>query len=143
MGKVRVKIRVTNFTDTEQARLGHIPAEAVRSLNAEALVDTGASIMALPENLVEALGLNTIRETPVNYANGTQQRKRIVMVQLEFTDFNRGAVVECVVEARGTTPLVGQIPLEYMDLHVDCKNGTLHPRPGFPDMPAVDLLKSA
>ncbi|NQE53630.1 hypothetical protein C5S29_08550 [ANME-1 cluster archaeon GoMg3.2] len=52
----------------------------------------------------------------------------------------REAEVECVVEARGTQILLGQIPLEAMDLIVDPKTGKLMPHPESPDMPLIDIL---
>ena len=52
----------------------------------------------------------------------------------------REAEVECVVEARGTRILLGQIPLEAMDFIVDPKSGELMPRLESPDMPLIDVL---
>ena len=48
--------------------------------------------------------------------------------------------MECVVEARETQILLGQIPLEAMDFIVDPKSGELMPRPESPDMPLIDIL---
>ncbi len=53
----------------------------------------------------------------------------------------REAEVECVVEAPGTQILLGQMPLEAMDLIVDPKTGKLMPRLESPDMPLIDILR--
>jgi hypothetical protein len=40
----------------------------------------------------------------------------------------------------GSTPLVGQIPLEELDLIVDSKRQSLRPNPEHPDGPVLDAL---
>ncbi|MDI6641450.1 MAG: hypothetical protein QME68_03955 [Elusimicrobiota bacterium] len=39
-----------------------------------------------------------------------------------------------------TTPLLGQIVLEDLDIWIDSKNGKLMPNPESPDMPMLDEL---
>ena len=53
---------------------------------------------------------------------------------------DREALVDCVIEPAGRI-LIGQIPLEEMDLIVDPKTGNLIPRPESPDMPLIDIFK--
>jgi hypothetical protein len=50
---------------------------------------------------------------------------------------------DALVEAAGTTPLIGQIPLEALDLIVDPKNREVRVNPASPDMPLLDLLAVA
>lgn len=40
-----------------------------KSLEVEAVIDTGATMVVLPQNIVNELGLKKIRETKVRYAN--------------------------------------------------------------------------
>ncbi len=56
VGKVVTKLKLTNHADFIQAGSGSIAPDAVRSLEIEALVDTGATMLALPEDVVAALG---------------------------------------------------------------------------------------
>jgi hypothetical protein len=48
----------------------------------------------------------------------------------------------CVTPA-GTTPLVGEIPLEELALIVDPKRQELRPNPEHPDGPIIDALAAA
>jgi len=43
MGKVMQKIKITNSADVVLAQGGHIPQEQVRSIEIDALIDTGAT----------------------------------------------------------------------------------------------------
>ena len=55
----------------------------------------------------------------------------------------RDTVINALVEAAGTTPLIGQIPLEELDLLVDPKSRELRVNPASPDAPLLDLLSAA
>jgi predicted aspartyl protease len=74
------------------------------------------------------------------YADGSKRRRQIARgINIEVR--GREAEVECVVEALGTRILLGQIPLEAMDLIVDPKTRKLMPRPESFDTPLIDILK--
>ena len=140
MGKVMVEAKMKNFIDEELARRGLLKPEEVREVEKEVLVDTGATMLTLPEEVVEELGLSRGRFVTAGYADGTKKRRQIARgINIEI--MGREAEVECVVEARGTQILLGQIPLEAMDLIVDTKTGKLMPRPESPDMPLIDILR--
>jgi predicted aspartyl protease len=62
---------------------------------------------------------------------------------LRIEILGRDMVCEALVEAEGTTPLIGQIPLEALDLVVNPKTGDLMPDPESPDAPLLDLLRVA
>lgn len=53
---------------------------------------------------------------------------------------DRSALVECIANAPGTRPLLGQVELELVDLLVDCTNQRLVSRPESPYLPLVPLL---
>jgi hypothetical protein len=55
----------------------------------------------------------------------------------------RETVTNALVEAAGTTPLLGQIPLEELDLLVDPKSRQLRVNPASPDAPMLDILSAA
>src|SRR5437870_2087399 len=58
MGEIRVKVKLVNAADEENARTGRIPRDQVRSVLAEALVDTGAIRTIIPAHIQEQLGLS-------------------------------------------------------------------------------------
>jgi clan AA aspartic protease len=137
------RIKVTNSVDVGMARVGVIRAEQVRSVEIDALVDTGATMLVLPAEVVAALGLEHEPQLRrVRYANGTVGEIPWVAA-VRVTICGRETSCDALVEAIGTTPLIGQIPLEALDLHVDPKNRTLHVNPASPDAPLLDLLSVA
>ena len=62
---------------------------------------------------------------------------------IRITILGRETVINALVEAAGTTPLIGQIPLEELDLLVDPKSRELRVNPASPDAPLLDLLSAA
>jgi len=138
LGKVMLEAKMENFVDKELARRGLLKPEEVREMEKEALVDTGATMLTLPEKIVEELGLTRGGFVTANYADGTKKRRQIGR-GIIITIMGREALVDCVIEPAGRI-LIGQIPLEEMDLIVDPKTGKLMPRPESPDMPLIDIL---
>jgi len=73
MGRVVARIKLQNSGDLRLARDGLLPPERVRTLELEALVDTGATDLVLPADVVAELGLPEIdrrsRELKVNPAS--------------------------------------------------------------------------
>ena len=73
MGKVLATITVTNALDDGNAHSGLIAAEEVRSVTLnEVLVDTGATLLCLPTDVINQLGLTVLREVHVETAAGLQ-----------------------------------------------------------------------
>ncbi|MBI5489784.1 MAG: retroviral-like aspartic protease family protein [Deltaproteobacteria bacterium] len=142
MGRVMTKIKLTNFVDLENARRGLLPPDQVRSEELEALVDTGATMLVLPADVVQRLGVPEIGRRDVRYANG--QVARVPWVGALLAEIlGRQTICEALVEAKGTTPLLGQIPLEAIDLVVDPKSKEVTVNPASPDAPLLDLLHVA
>jgi clan AA aspartic protease len=142
MGRVMQKITLTNSYDEEDVTRGHRKTADVRSTEIEALVDTGATMMVLPADAVSRLGLLPAGYRKVRYADG-----RVAEVPwvsgIRITILGRDTVINALVEAVGTTPLLGQIPLEELDLLVDPKSRELRVNPASPDAPLLDLLSAA
>jgi clan AA aspartic protease len=141
MGKVMIKMKLTNHVDQGAAARGFIPASEVRSIEIDGLVDTGAVTLALPTDVVEKLGLPVIGKTTVSLADKTPREVPIVALHLEI--LGRPMVLDAFVLPTGATPLIGQIPLERLDLLVDPKSQDLIVNPASPDMPLLDLLSVA
>ena len=133
------KLKLTNDTDLILARTGQLPQGLVRSVEIDALVDAGATMLVLPQDVVEQLGLTIRGLRRVRYADG-----RVAAIPwvagLSIEILGREMGCEALVEAAGTVPLIGQIPLEALDLLVDPKTRDLHVNPASPDLPLLDLL---
>ncbi len=132
MGEVVVSVRLENSIDAQLARRGHIATDDIRIAIIPIIVDTGASSLVLPQDVVELLGLESIDRTSLEYADGRQEERPLAgPVLLEV--LNRARNFDCVVGHPGTEPLLGQVVLKMLDLLVDCKNQRLIPRPESPN----------
>jgi len=142
MGRVMQVIKLVNSVDQANAAAGSLAAAEIRSLEIEALVDTGATMLVLPADVVQRLGVRVEGHRKVRYADG---RVRSVpwVSGVKIVILGRETVVTALVEGPGTTPLIGQIPLEELDLLVDPKSRELRVNPASPDAPLMDLLTAA
>ncbi|MEX1102987.1 MAG: retroviral-like aspartic protease family protein, partial [Dehalococcoidia bacterium] len=129
-----VRVGLENWADRENVRRGLMRAEDVRSTEIDIVVDTGATQLVLPEEVVERLGLTFLGTAPVSYADDRREERPVAgMVTVRVA--GREAPVQCVVGHRGTEPLLGQVVLEITDLLVDCARQRLVPNPESPDKP--------
>jgi len=138
MGEVKVEAELENAVDQELLRLGYIKAEQVRSAKVHMLVDSGAVMLVLPQDLVEVLGLREVGKAIVTYADERKEERPIagvVTVRIE----NRTTSLNCIVGPPNSEPLLGQVVLETLDLLVDCTQQKLVPRPESPFLPSLKL----
>ena len=127
MGKVVEKVKLTSLFE-----LG-------KSVEVDAVIDTGATMLVLPQDVIEELGLRKIGERRVRYANNQIQIKSVyrgVILELK----GRDGIFDVLGEVKGSEPLVGQIVLEALDLIVDPITKTVIPNPKSPDMPMTEIL---
>ena len=138
MGEVKVEIELENAGDQEIARRGYLQEGQLRSAKVPILVDSGAVMLMLPQDLVEALGLNEVGKAIVTYADERKEERPIAGI-ITVKVGNRLTSVNCVVRPPNSEPLLGQIVLEAMDLLVDCAQQKLLPRPESPFLPLLKL----
>ena len=127
MGQVTIPIKVRNWLDLEKLALGE-RSEPARTVEAEALVDTGAVKLYLRAAIIAQLGLRPVREVlSRTMANVSVKRRVFSPVDLEIQ--GRSGSFE-VVEVPDQLPnIIGQIPLEDLDWVVDLRNRKLVPNP--------------
>lgn len=118
MGKVVVPARIENLEDLMKAKGGNLAPASVRHVDvAEALVDTGATMLSLPSRLIQELGLSRHRTRTSRTTGGIVSTGIYEPVRL--TVQGRDCVIE-VAEIPDDCPvLIGQIPLEMLDFVVD------------------------
>ncbi|MGH9856030.1 MAG: retroviral-like aspartic protease family protein, partial [Blastocatellia bacterium] len=76
MGKIYTTITITNRIDQANAETGLIPLEKVRSVTlSDVLVDTGATTLCLPSEVISQLGLMPLRRVPVETAQGVAESR--------------------------------------------------------------------
>jgi clan AA aspartic protease len=136
------RIKVTNAFDEERALAGELPRERIRSEEIDALVDTGATMLALPADLVERLGVRIVGYRTAQHADGrTDEVPWVAGVKIVI--LGRETHATALVVPAGTTALIGQLQLEELDLLVDSKSRMLKVNPASPDMPMLDLKSAA
>jgi len=139
VGDVYVDIIIENCEDKVLARKGYLDPGKIRSEKVRVLVDSGCTMLVLPQDLVEKLGLHISKEKViVTYAN-EQKDERSVASELSVRVGERSMATDCVVGPPASEPLLGQLVLERLDLLVDCKNGKLIPRPESPYLPLLKM----
>jgi hypothetical protein len=92
--------------------------------------------------VVAQLGVPVKGHRKVRYADSrVEELPWVAGIRIDVR--GRNAVISALVGAAGSTPLLGQIPLEEMDFIVDPKSRELRPNPASPDVPLLDLLRVA
>jgi predicted aspartyl protease len=118
MGKVTVSARIENLQDTYEAEKGVLPVGEIRAVEvADALVDTGATMLSIPRRLIVQLGLTRRRVRTARTAAGVISFGIYGAVRL--TVQGRDCIVEAAEIPDECPVLIGQIPLEGLDFVVD------------------------
>ena len=118
MGHVHTEITLKNAGDAANARKGYIREGEIHSLTVSALVDTGASMLFISEEMRQKLGLMVVGSTPIHIANGTC----VVCPVTEPVDVewkSRATTCRAAIIPGSYTALLGVIPLEALDLTVN------------------------
>ena len=120
MGRVTTEATVENAGDLWDAKKGALPAERVRKVViANALIDTGATLLSLPTNIIRQLGLDRVGTKRVLASTG--QTEAGIYEAVRLTIQGRSCTMD-VLEVPDTVPvLIGQIPLEHLDFVVDLR----------------------
>ena len=122
MGCIYVDAVFYNPIDYADFVLGKCRLEDVKKTTLKALVDTGATFPALPEDVVEKLDLPIYGEAEAETATGKEKvRISAAIIQLE----DRTALSYIIVRPRNITPLIGVVALGQMGFRVDPVTGKL------------------
>ncbi|MBI5386821.1 MAG: retropepsin-like domain-containing protein [Verrucomicrobia bacterium] len=126
MGKVIVRIKLTNYSDLVVRRL-KLAKRKPRTVEVEALVDTGATRLYLKPSVIKRLGLVRTDTVRSQTTNGDALRYKYEPVQLEL--MGRRESFDVIETPENVPNLLGQVPLEVLDLVVDAKGQRLTPNP--------------
>ena len=138
MGEIVVDVELENPGDRALFERGYGRESDIRRSTVKAVVDTGAVMSMLPQNVVERIGVG-IHGTAIVTDGDDGQEERPIAGPLTLRICNRLMSTDCVVGPPLSEPLVGQIVLEALDLIADCTNRVLTPRPESPDYPLLKL----
>jgi clan AA aspartic protease len=126
MGKIFVKIKLTNLKDAFLKAAGARKA-GPRAVEVQALVDTGATRLYLKPSVIKKLGLMRTDTVRSQTTNGDVIRYKYEPVALEL--MGRRENFDVVEIPENVPNLLGQVPLEVLDLVVDSRGQRLIPNP--------------
>ncbi len=124
MGRVLTEATIENLEDLWAAKRGLVSPEDVRRIVvADALVDTGATLLSLPRRLIGQLGLAKTGTKRITSSTGGGEAGMYEAVRLTIR--GRTCTMD-VMEVPDDVPvLIGQLPLEHLDLVVDLRSRSL------------------
>jgi predicted aspartyl protease len=124
MGLVLTEATIENLEDLWAAKRGLVTVDQVRRISvADALVDTGATLLSLPTRLIKQLGLSKTSSKRVTSSAGLAEAGIFDAVRLTIQ--GRTCTMD-VMEVPDSVPvLIGQLPLEHLDLVVDLRSRSL------------------
>jgi clan AA aspartic protease len=133
MGVFAVQVKVRNWQNR------YLPREKRgEEVQCEVLVDSGATELALPTEIIDRLKLEQLGSVRVYTAGRGEHEYRVFgIVEIELQ--GRVCQVRAIELPHGAKPLLGAVPLEEMDLHVSPRERKLVPNPRSPDMPLLPL----
>ena len=126
-GRVTIEAKVSNAADRVLADNGHRSMDQIRQVTLRGIVDTGAAMLVLPESVARLLGLPKTGEANVRYADH-RTANRTIVGDVDVEILGRRNTFTAIVEPGRTDALIGAIVLEALDMLVDCRTQTLHPR---------------
>jgi clan AA aspartic protease len=122
MGLITTQIELRNPLDSRLA-----------PYQANALVDTGAMHLCLPQHVVVQLGLQTVQQREVTTADGKRHVCDYVG-PVEVTFANRSCFVGALVI--GEEVLLGAVPMEDLDLVISPSRQSVEVNPNSPNLPS-------
>jgi clan AA aspartic protease len=137
MGRIIQKIKVQNAYDINDAQRNRIPESEIRSIDVDAIVDTGATFVCLGKKDIEKLGLPFHKKLDIKTANGKASRRTFKGAEIELND--RSFVMEVMENDDETPALIGYLLLEALDLVIDPKSQKVIPNPAHDGKWVADL----
>lgn len=129
MGLIYTKIKLSNPRN-----------DSIASMQASALVDTGAVTLCIPEHIAVQLHLSELEKREVTTAEGKHISVPYVgPIQVNFA--NRTCFIGALV--LGDSVLLGAISMEDMDLVVNSREQTVTVNPDSPNIPSAIVKGTA
>lgn len=134
MGITHSNIELINLKDRMLAEDNHIPQDKIRKMTISMMVDSGALMLAINENIKSQLGLVAKDKQFFTLADGQLIEMEIVGgIEVRFK--NRWCTTDAVVLKGDTEPLFGALPMEAMDLVIHPTSQSLDVNPKHPYRP--------
>lgn len=139
MGITYADIELIRSDDLALFDKGYIQEDQIRRVAVRSLVDSGASMLTIPESIKTQLNLRKVDNQQAELADGSIINVEVVgPVEVRFE--NRIAIVSALVIPGESEVLLGRIPIRAMDVLIDPKQERLIVNPQSPDTARM-LLK--
>lgn len=136
MGEIVIQIELENAGDRYLAQTGVRAASDVRRETIQAIAERAATMLMLPKDVVERLGVPETARVSTVSTDG-RRGQAAVAGPLTIRIGNRETVTECIVLPESAEAVVGLVVLNVLDLHPDPVSRTLGPKPESPDRPLL------
>jgi clan AA aspartic protease len=138
MGLVYADIQLINSEDIALNRHGYLEKKDIRQMQVTAMVDSGAIMLCINQNVKNQLGLVAIDTQTAQLADSTMVELEMVgPIELHFE--NRSVRCDALVLPGESEILLGAIPMEQMDVLIHPKNNRLIVNPEHPYQSVVKL----
>jgi clan AA aspartic protease len=138
MGLIRTEIELVSTDDIALARKRIITKDEIKKMEVTVLIDTGAFMLAINENVKAQLDLAVIEEQVAELVDGSQVKLEIVEpVEVRFK--NRRTTVDAIVLPGNSEVLLGAIPLDGLDVVLNPLNQTIDINPESPNFAKKSL----
>ena len=139
MGRVITEATIENLKDLWDIERGLMKQEQARRVQlADALVDTGATLLSMPTKLIQQLGLKKTGSKRVTSSVGVAEAAMYEAVRLTIQ--GRSCTMD-VMEVPDSVPVfIGQLPLEHLDFVVDLRSRTLIGNPAHGGEHVIELF---
>ena len=132
MGLIHADMELIRGADLVLWQEGYLAQDKIKKIKVKMLVDTGAYMLAINENIRSQLDLKTVDQQVAELADGTKVKLDLVgPVEVRFA--NRRTSVDAMVLPGDAEPLLGAIPLEGLDVVLDPANQTIKVNPDSPN----------
>jgi clan AA aspartic protease len=131
MGLIRTEIQLLSTEDVLLARRGRLPEDQIKRAKVTALVDSGAYMLAINDQIKTQLDLSVLDNQIAELTDGSKVKLEIVgPVEVRFE--NRSTSVRAMVLPGDAEVLLGSITMEDMDVLIDPKRQQLIVNPENP-----------
>jgi len=141
MGHVYAEIELINGYDLGMAEKNVIGKEEIKRITISAMVDTGAIMLCINENIQAQLQLPVDEFRKAQMANG-QIIECPVVKNVEVRFKNRATTCRAMVLPGDSEPLLGAIPLEDMDVLIHPTRQELIVNPDHPYFAQMKIKSS-
>jgi clan AA aspartic protease len=139
VGRIITTLVITNRVDEGLSERGFVPKNEVRSVTLKnVLIDTGATTLCLPADIIEQLGLEILRTVEVETATGISQAR--IFQDAKISLLGREGTFKCLELPGGRSPLLGVIPLEALGIELDLQNQALKVLPISPTQTYLTIM---